>query len=102
MRVRPIRQGNSVGYWEPVYTVNSEFDYTLKIGVTDQYGEVAENWERDMMEASLEIGLEFEGIGGFKSSISSEFEYGFRGTVTETTTVKTEETVSFACGANNE
>jgi len=35
MIVRPIRQGNSVGFWEPVYTVNTSFSYTVTAGVTD-------------------------------------------------------------------
>jgi len=48
---------------------------------------VAEDWEREMMTASMELGLEFEGIGGLKESISAEFEYGFRRTVTETTQI---------------
>ena len=87
MKVRPIKQGSSIGFWEPVYTVNTAFTYTVTAGITDSYGGGAGNWERDMMNASMELGLEFEGVGGFKESISAEFEYGFRRTVTETTQI---------------
>ena len=53
------------------------------------------------MNASLEVGLEFEGIGGMTESISSEFEYSFKRTVTDITEISSTETISFNCGAND-
>ena len=101
MVVRPIRQGRSIGYWEPVYTVNTVFAYTVSAGITNNYGRVAETWERDMMNASMELGLEFEGVGGLTTSIASEYEYGFRRTVTETTQIAGSEKIELKCGEDD-
>ena len=55
-----------------------------------------------MMTASMELGLSFEGVGGLKESISAEFEYGFKRTVTDTTQIATTEQIQLQCGENDD
>ena len=100
MVVKPIRQGQAVGYWENIHSLNGETKFTVEEGVTDEYGNTAEVWQKDMLGASMELGIEFWG-NSFTTSLSADFEQGFRNTVTNTCSISTKRTVEYTCGQDD-
>ena len=72
----------------------------MEEGVTDEYGNSAETWQKDMLGASMELGMEFSGAS-FSESLSLEFEQGFRNTVTSTCAISSKRTIEYDCGRDD-
>ena len=77
----PISLGKAQGKWEVIQTVNSDIEYSIKIGVTTTESESDEASAKAAMEASMQVGIEFMGVSS-SFSLSTSYEESFKNTVT--------------------
>ena len=71
--VRPIKMGNSVGYWQGITaTETQKFKYT--VGVTSTYDQEITTWHRQMMSNSMALGIDFLDFASASASIGFSFE----------------------------
>ena len=81
--VRPIKQGHATGLWEKV-PLSEAGNFRYPIGVTNQEGGEAEDWAGYMLEASMDLGIDFiESASSKRYTIGTEYQTRLRKNIQE-------------------
>lgn len=86
-----------MGKWVSVASNNEAIGYSYLVGTTSASSTEHQSWMTDVMNHSMELGIEFEGMSTNKYSVSASTERGIRDNVKYTYTINNETKITTTC-----
>ena len=62
LKIRPMHQGNAVGKWVQTASNNEGIGYSYLVGTTSSTSTEQESWMTSVLNHSMDLGIEFEGM----------------------------------------